>query len=126
MGKGISCQIWHLNEGLHEAKTHFHLITLTLKAEIYPKKLPHVYYFKFVAVAIITSFDYIPENVESRSSSVGIATGYGLDSRGVGVREPVGSRIFTSSYLPDWIWGAPSLLSKGNRGTFLGDKVTGA
>jgi hypothetical protein len=31
---------------------------------------------------------------ESRDSSVGIATGYGLDDRGVGVRVPVGSGIF--------------------------------
>jgi hypothetical protein len=30
----------------------------------------------------------------SRDSAVGIATGYGLDDRGVGVRVPVGSRIF--------------------------------
>jgi hypothetical protein len=29
-------------------------------------------------------------------SAVGIATGYGLDGRGVGVRVPVGSRIFSS------------------------------
>jgi hypothetical protein len=29
----------------------------------------------------------------SRGSSVGIATGYGLDDRGVGVRVPVGSEF---------------------------------
>jgi hypothetical protein len=33
----------------------------------------------------------------SRDSSVGVATGYGLDDRGVGVRVPVGSRIFHSA-----------------------------
>jgi hypothetical protein len=32
----------------------------------------------------------------SRDSSVGIATGYGLDDRGVGARVPIGSRIFSS------------------------------
>jgi hypothetical protein len=32
----------------------------------------------------------------SRDSSVGIANGYGLDNRGVGVPVPVGSRIFSS------------------------------
>jgi hypothetical protein len=32
----------------------------------------------------------------SRDSVVGIATGYGLDDRGVGIRVPGGSRIFTS------------------------------
>jgi hypothetical protein len=40
----------------------------------------------------------------------GIATGYGLDSRGVGVRVPVGSRIFSSSHHPDRLWGPPNLL----------------
>jgi hypothetical protein len=34
--------------------------------------------------------------VRSRDSVVGIAAGYGLDDRGVGVRVPVRSRIFTS------------------------------
>jgi hypothetical protein len=30
------------------------------------------------------------------------------------VRFPVGSRIFTSSYRPNWLWDPPNLLSKGN------------
>jgi hypothetical protein len=34
--------------------------------------------------------------VKNRDSSVGIATGYGLDGRGVRVRAPEGSRIFSS------------------------------
>jgi hypothetical protein len=33
----------------------------------------------------------------SRDSAVGIATGYGLDDWGVGVRRPVGSRICSTS-----------------------------
>jgi hypothetical protein len=33
--------------------------------------------------------------IRSRDSSVGIVTGYGLDDRGVGVRVPVGTRIFS-------------------------------
>jgi hypothetical protein len=40
-----------------------------------------------------------------RDSAVGIATGYGLDDRGVGVRVPVGSRIFSSPRRPDWFLG---------------------
>jgi hypothetical protein len=36
----------------------------------------------------------------SRDSVVGIATGYGLDDRGVGVRVPVGWRIFYTSSRP--------------------------
>jgi hypothetical protein len=36
-----------------------------------------------------------------RDSAVGIATGYGLDGRGFGVRVPVGAGIFSYSFLPD-------------------------
>jgi hypothetical protein len=55
---------------------------------------------------------------ESRDSSVGIVTGYGLDDRGVGVRVPVESRIFCTPRRPDTFWGPPSLLSNGYRGVF--------
>jgi hypothetical protein len=54
----------------------------------------------------------------SRDSSVGIATGYGLDDRGVGARVPVGSNfIFSTSSRPalrftqppiQWVPGALS------------------
>jgi hypothetical protein len=55
--------------------------------------------------------------LRSRDSSVGIATGYGLDDRGVGVRVPVGSGIFSTSSRPalgptqppiQWVAGALS------------------
>jgi hypothetical protein len=39
----------------------------------------------------------------SRGSSVGIATGYGLDDLGVGIRVPEESRILTSPYRSDWL-----------------------
>jgi hypothetical protein len=54
----------------------------------------------------------------SGDSVVGIATGYGLDDRGVGVRDPIGSRIFTPRCSPDRLWDPPNLLSYGNRGHF--------
>jgi hypothetical protein len=53
----------------------------------------------------------------SRDSSVGVATDYGLDDRRVGVRVPVGSRIFSTSSRPalgptqppvQWVLGALS------------------
>jgi hypothetical protein len=56
------------------------------------------------------------ESQGSRDSVVGIATGYGLHDRGLGVRVPVGSRIFSSPRSPDLLWGPPSLLSNGHRG----------
>jgi hypothetical protein len=47
--------------------------------------------------------------------AVGIATGYGLDEQGVGVRVPEGERIFISPCRSDRLWGPPSL-SNGYRG----------
>jgi hypothetical protein len=47
-------------------------------------------------------------NYRIRDSVVGIATGYGLDDRGVGVRVPVGSIIFSSPRRPDRFWGPPA------------------
>jgi hypothetical protein len=53
----------------------------------------------------------------------GIATGYGLDGRGVGVRLPVGERFFSSPRSPERLWGPPSLLTNRYRGLFHGGKV---
>jgi hypothetical protein len=56
---------------------------------------------------------------ESRDSSVGIATGYGLDDRMTGVGFPAGAgNFFSSTRIPDRLWGPPSLLSNGYRGFF--------
>jgi hypothetical protein len=61
-------------------------------------------------------FFNLPNSSRSRDSVVGIATSYGLDDRGVGVRIPVRSRIFSSPDRPDRLWGPPNLLSNGYRG----------
>jgi hypothetical protein len=53
-----------------------------------------------------------------RGSAFGIATAYELGEGGVGVRVLARSRIFTSSYNPDRLWGPPSLLSKEYRRIF--------
>jgi hypothetical protein len=55
---------------------------------------------------------------EIQDSAVDIATGYGLDDRGVGIRVPVGSRIFSPPRRPDRLWDLPRLLSNGYRGLF--------
>jgi hypothetical protein len=62
----------------------------------------------------------------SRDSSVGIATGYGLVARGVGIRVPVGSRIFSSLRRPDRLWGPPTSYPMGTGDSFPWDKATGA
>jgi hypothetical protein len=60
-------------------------------------------------------FKWILYKKRNRDSVVAIATGHGMDNRGVAVRVPVGSRIFYSRR-PVWLWGPPGLLSKGYRG----------
>jgi hypothetical protein len=54
-----------------------------------------------------------PLDKENRGSVVGIATGYGLDDEGFGVRIPIEPRTFNSPYHPDRLWGPLSLLSTG-------------
>jgi hypothetical protein len=56
--------------------------------------------------------------VQSRFSVVGIVTDYGLEDRGVWIRVPLGSRIFSSPRHPDRLWGPPSLLCNGYRVLF--------
>jgi hypothetical protein len=68
------------------------------------------------------------EILGSRDSSVGIATGYGLDDQGVGIQVPIGVRIFSSPCRTDRLWGPPNLVSNGygGGGSFPGDKAPGA
>jgi hypothetical protein len=61
----------------------------------------------------------VPNKAVQRSgdSAVGTATGYGLDDRGVGVRVPVGSRIFSSLRSPDRL-SHPASYPMGTGGLF--------
>jgi hypothetical protein len=68
--------------------------------------------------AIITLIRPRPHRSRNRDRAVGIATGYGLYDRGVGVRVPMESRFVSSSTRPDWLWCPPSLLSNGYQGLF--------
>jgi hypothetical protein len=64
------------------------------------------------------------DNIHSHNV-VRIATGYGLDDRGVGVRVPVETRIFSSTRRPDSHCGPLSLLFTGYRGLSPGVKRQG-
>jgi hypothetical protein len=55
-----------------------------------------------------------------RDSAVGIASGYGLDNREVGVRVPVQAKIFSFACSPDWFLDPPSLR---NGDSFPGGKA---
>jgi hypothetical protein len=68
----------------------------------------------FRAQAYLFSFLLLglPAYEVSRDSTVGIATSYWLDDRVVGVRVPVGSRIFTSPCRSERLWRPPNLLYK--------------
>jgi hypothetical protein len=71
-----------------------------------------IVYYDFSPV--YTKFCEYMNWTRSRDSIVGIATSYRLDNRGVGVRVPVGSRIFSTSSRPvlgsiQWVPGALSL-----------------
>jgi hypothetical protein len=67
--------------------------------------------------AVMIGYVDITVKQKIQDSVVGIATRYGLDT-GVGVRVPVGARIFTSPCRPDRLLGPPNLVSNGYRGLF--------
>jgi hypothetical protein len=57
-----------------------------------------------------------------QNTSVGTATGYGLNGR---VSIPGGMRFFSTPQCPDRLWGSPSRLSNEYRGLFPGIKRPG-
>jgi hypothetical protein len=64
---------------------------------------------------LTTSYGIVAELLKytskTRGSAVGIATGYELHGRGVGVRVPVWAGFFSPPCRPDRLWGPSSLLS---------------
>jgi hypothetical protein len=58
---------------------------------------------------------YIYIYIWSRDSAVGIATSYGVDGWGVGVRDSVGARFFSTPRRLNRLWGPHSFVSNGYR-----------
>jgi hypothetical protein len=63
--------------------------------------------------------------MRSRDSVVGIAIGYGLDDRWVGVRVPVGSTIFSPPIVQTGSGAHPASYTMGTGGSFPGIKRPG-
>jgi hypothetical protein len=88
----------------HVCGTIFHFATLTTTK--FSVKIHITLFISYICIS------------RSRNSLVGIATGYWLNDRGMRVRVPVGTRIFSFQRRLDRLWGSPSLLSIGYRGLF--------
>jgi hypothetical protein len=75
-----------------------------MKQKVSERPIIRAHIFIYIVVTLL----------KSRDSEVGIATSYGLEDRGFGVRVPVGSRIFSTSSRPalgpliQWVPGALS------------------
>jgi hypothetical protein len=66
---------------------------------------------------------YLDVTYRRHGRAINMATGYGLDYRGVGVRIPARLRHFISLHRPDRFWVIPSLLSNGYLQLFLWAQV---
>jgi hypothetical protein len=62
----------------------------------------------------------------NRDSSAGIATGYGLDDQGVGVRVPRGQKFSLLQVVHTASVAHPTSYTMGNVGSFPGGKPAGA
>jgi hypothetical protein len=90
---------------------------------IFPLNLTVFELFKQKRLSTYISNLYIHQS--PRDSIVGIATGYGLGERGVRVRVPVGSRIFTSPIMQTGFGAHPTSYTMGTGGSFPGLKRPG-
>jgi hypothetical protein len=66
------------------------------------------------------------KTTQEPDSIVGIATGYGLDGRGVGVRVLVKARFFSHYIIQAGSGTHPTSYLMGTGGSFLGGKAAGA
>jgi hypothetical protein len=74
----------------------------------------------------LTPLHYPSHFAVNRDNAVGIATGYGLDDRGVGVRVPVGSRISLLHVVQTGSEVHPTSYPMGTGGSFPRGKAAGA
>jgi hypothetical protein len=94
---------------------HLHIFWCNDSMYVFVKKLDvkMFIFFKFVELSSPLIIYFIIYKRVSLDSAVSIATVYMMDYRGVGVRVPVESRIFSSPRRPDRFSGPPSLLCNG-------------
>jgi hypothetical protein len=71
-------------------------------------------------------YTYHYENLKSRDSAVGVATGYGLSDKGVGVRVPVGQEFSLLHVVQTGSGDYPASSPMGTGGSFPGGKAGGA
>jgi hypothetical protein len=87
-------------------QTQHHELQLLMKAYI---SFSYLYFNKYWVAwkngSVMTWIFFF----RNQDNIVGIVTGIRLDDRGVGVRIPLGSRIFSSARRPDRLWGPPNL-----------------
>jgi hypothetical protein len=95
-----------------------HLVLYFIKHTSNQEKIPIRTTDLFICILLFCTVS------KSCGSAVSIMTGYGLTNQGVRVWVPVGTRILTSPYCPDWLWDPPSLLSSGYLGIFTQGKAT--
>jgi hypothetical protein len=73
------------------------------------------------------NLNFVPSDVSSRNSSVGIELSYGLDDQGSRVRSQAGAGNFSLNHRVQNGSGAhPASYAMGTRGSFLGGKAAGA
>jgi hypothetical protein len=73
-----------------------------------------------------TFWNIIVPVIRSLDSVVSIATGDGMDEGGVGVRIPIGARIFSSPLVQTGSGVHPTFYPMGSGGSFLGSTEAGA
>jgi hypothetical protein len=94
---GIGTTIRQNTQITHITHKKSHYTQTKHNTQNYTNNKGHITYNEYNANTITTAIKYINFN----NSVVGIATSYGLDDQGVGVRVPVGLRIFSSPNRPD-------------------------